>query len=630
MRVVALKDKAREDALLKSRSLVAMVIVLLLVTVLVGRLFYLQVIDHAHYTTLSHNNRVKIIPVAPIRGLIRDRNGVVLAQNQPSFSLEIIPEAVDDMDATLEGIAGIVDLRESDLQRFLKLRKHQRRFESIPLRLHLSDEEVARFAVNRHRFPGVDIEARLTRHYPLKEIMAHVVGYVGRINEQELDELDPANYSASTHIGKTGVEKAYETLLHGTVGYQNVETNAQGRVLRVLQYEAPRPGSDLQLHIDAGLQRVAMDALGEERGSVVAIDPSNGGVLALASAPGFDPNLFVHGIDPAAYSALRDSPDRPMFNRALRGQYPPGSTIKPFMGLAGLEFEIALAKGHTWCPGWYQLPGKEHKYRDWKRGGHGKTDLNWAIQRSCDVYFYQLAEALGIDNIHAFLSHFGFGQRTGLDIGGDAPGLLPSREWKRAVKRQPWYPGETLITGIGQGFNLATPLQLAVATAMLASHGHLYRPQVVDSIVQPASDELVPLDAVQQEYLPLKNHADWDTVIQGMIDVVHATRGTAHAIGIDAPYLIAGKTGTAQVFGIGQEEKYNEDEIAKRLRDHALFVAFAPARDPRIAVAVVVENGGGGSRTAAPIARKVMDYYLTEKLDVMPDTRAGANGGNVE
>ncbi len=607
---ITLKDKARESRLLRKRVLTALAVVLVLAAVLINRLVYLQVISHDHFATLSEKNRVKIVPIPPTRGLIYDRNGVVLAQNQPSFSLEVVPEAVDDMEMSLQGLAKIIDIREADLDRFRKLLKRKRAFEGIPLRFHLSEEEVARFAVNRHRFPGVDIEARLTRHYPLGATAAHVVGYVGRIDEQELQHLDAANYSGTSHLGKTGVEKAYESALHGKVGYQHVETNAQGRTLRVLDRTPPQPGDDLAIDIDVSLQAVAEAALTGENGAVVAIEPLTGGILALVSTPSYDPNLFVNGIDTRQYAGLQQSVNRPLFNRALRGQYPPGSTVKPFVGLAGLEFEATTTERETWCPGWYQLPGRAHRYRDWKRSGHGKLDLNGAMMQSCDVFFYDLALELGIDRIHSFMSRFGFGKRTGVDIGGEVAGLMPSREWKRAVRNQPWYPGETLITGIGQGFTLTTPLQLATATASLAQHGLRVQPRVVHTIIDPEAGESQAIEPVVQPTVTLKEPAHWDLIVQSMIDVVHGTRGTARSIGLDAPYTIAGKTGTAQVFTIGQEEKYEAEELEKRLRDHALFIAFAPVEEPRIAVAVLVENGGSGSKAAAPIARKVMDHYL--------------------
>ncbi len=613
---ITFKDKAWEFLLLKNRILIALLAVIGLMAALVLRMVYLQVISHDHFKTLSENNRVKVVPAPPTRGLVYDRNGVILAQNQPSYSLELVTEAVEDMDATLEGLKNLIDIRGTDLERFRKLIRRKPSFESIPLRFHLDDKEVARFAVNRHRFPGVDIHARLTRHYPLGTTAVHVVGYVGRVDERELQYLDVADYSGTSHIGKTGVEKAYEDVLHGSVGHQHVETNAQGRILRVLERNPPVPGKDLHLQIDASLQYAAEQALGVENGSVVVIEPNTGGVLALVSTPVYDPNLFVNGIDGKTYGALRDSPDRPLFNRALRGQYPPGSTVKPFMGLAGLEYDIELARSHTFCRGWYQLPGSSHRYRDWKKGGHGKADLNWAILRSCDVFFYEMALALGIDRMHDFMIRFGFGRKTGIDIGGELSGLMPSKDWKRGARGKPWYPGETLIAGIGQGFSLATPLQLAAAVSSLASRGRRLRPQVVQAVVEPETGDKVLFPAVTLEPYLASKAEHWATVIKGMEDVVHGSRGTARRIGRGAEYRIAGKTGTAQVFGIGQEEKYDASKIDKRLQDHALFISFAPVDRPMVAVAVVVENGGSGSKAAAPIARKVMDHYLLGRLSL--------------
>ena len=609
---IALKDKVREDAVVRGRLLAAVLGIGLVLALLVWRLVDLQVVSHEHFITQSENNRVKIVPEPPIRGLIYDRNGVLLAQNLPSYTLEVVPEAVEDLDATLADLTTIIDIPPRDLERFRTLSARKRSFESIPLKFRLSDGEVARFAVNRHRFPGVDIQARLTRHYPLGPVTAHVVGYVGRIDEAALQRIDPAQYSGTSHVGKTGVERAYEGMLHGQVGYQHVETNAQGRRLRVLERVSPAPGSDLYLHLDADLQREALAALGAESGAVVAIDPASGGVLALASSPTFDPNLFVNGIDSKTYGELSRSRLRPLFNRAIRGQYPPGSTIKPLFGLAGLHYGVELATAHTYCRGWYQLPNSSHRYRDWKRSGHGKVDLNWAILRSCDVYFYEMAQALGIDRMHEFMTRLGFGAPTGIDIAGEASGLMPSREWKRAARHKPWYRGETLITGIGQGFMLTTPLQLATATAVLATRGGRVEPRLVQPVASGAAAGDGP---AQRVALGLTDPTHWETVIKGMVDTVHTPRGTAHGIAGDMPYRMAGKTGTAQVFGIGQDEEYEEEKLKKTLRDHGLFIAFAPVDEPRIAVAVVVEHGGGGSKSAAPIARRVIDHYLLRPAD---------------
>jgi penicillin-binding protein 2 len=620
--VVTIKDAAWESQLFRGRSLVAAVCIAVMSLLLAGRMAHLQVLEHAHFATLSEDNRVKVVPVPPTRGLIFDRNGIVLAENVATFSLELVPEAVDDLDATVKALAEIVDIADVDWQRFRRTLQSSRRFERVPLRLRLSQEEVARFSVNRHRFPGVEVEARLSRYYPLGALTAHVVGYVGRINEKELRRIDAADYSGSTHIGKTGVEKSYEDQLHGEVGYQHVEINAQGRVLRVLERRDPVPGDNLTLYLDVGLQKSATEALSEESGAVVAIDPLTGGVVAMVSKPGFDANLFVDGIDRKTYRGLLRSAGRPLFNRALNGQYPPGSTIKPFLALAGLELGIEKARRKTWCPGWFRLPGKEHRYRDWKRSGHGHVALTDAIVESCDVYFYELALDMGIDRMHSFMRQFGFGERSGIDLSGETAGLNPSRGWKRAVKNQPWYPGETLITGIGQGFTLATPLQLAHATATLAMRGLRLSPRVVMQRERRggAGSEILDEAGPATRIAP-RNPANWQKIVDAMESVVHGSRGTARRIGSGAHYRIAGKTGTAQVFSIGQEEKYDEEAIAKKLRDHGLFVGFAPVERPRIAVAVLVENGGSGSRSAAPVTRKVMDHYMDSEAEPGPARR---------
>ncbi len=611
-RRITLKDNLLESRLFMFRTVQAIVGAALLLAILVGRLVYLQVFAHEHYRIQSEDNRVKIEPLPPNRGLIYDRNGVILAENLPSYRLEIIPEQVPDMEATLTALGEIVEIRPYDLERFHKALARSRSFVGVPLRLNLSDEEVARFAVNRHRFPGVEIRAGLSRHYPLGAELAHVVGYVGRINERDLKTLDEANYRGTTHTGKVGIEKTYEALLHGTVGYRQLEANAQGRTLRTLERFPPVPGSDLYLSIDVRLQRAASAAFGDYNGAAVAIDPRNGEVLAMVSLPSYDPNPFVRGIEYEDYQALQKDPDRPLFQRALRGQYPPGSTLKPFVGLAGLELGIIRPGTQTYCPGYYTLPGKERRYRDWKRSGHGMVDLAHAIRQSCDVYFYDLARSLGIDRMHDFLAQFGFGQKTGIDLLGESSGLLPSSAWKRRARREPWFPGETLISGIGQGFNLTTPLQLAVATATLATHGERRVPRLVAAIRPPDASDPRPREPSPVHHIPIVDESHWDTIIDAMVQVVHHRRGTARRIGHGIGYHIAGKTGTAQVFGLAQEEEYEEEEIAEKLRDHALFIAFAPAEAPKLAVAVIVENGGSGGAVAAPIARAIFDAYFGE------------------
>ncbi|MES9832318.1 MAG: penicillin-binding protein 2 [Candidatus Thiodiazotropha sp. L084R] len=603
----SIKDYLHESQLFLGRAIVSSILVIIALGLLVGRLFFLQVENHEHFTTLSQDNRVKLEPLPPTRGLIFDRNGTILAQNLPAYSLEIVPEKTKDLQTTIDRLSEIISINEEDIQRFHRLRKQRRRFDSIPIRVRLEEDEVARIAIHRHRFPGVDVKATLLRDYPQGVQTAHLLGYVGRINEKELQQIDTSNYSGTDFIGKNGVEKSYESMLHGQVGLQQVEVNAKGRVLRVLENQPPQPGDNLQLFLDMNLQSTALEALGEYNGAVVAMDIETGGVLTLVSKPGYNPNLFVDGISSKAYRALESSLDNPLFNRAIRGQYPPGSTVKPFIGLAGLEYDVVGFHQETYCPGYYQLPGKDHKYRDWKKWGHGKVDMHQAIVQSCDVYYYELARTLGIDRLHEFLTGFGFGIPSKVDLDGELSGLMPSRDWKQSKRREPWYPGETLIVGIGQGYFLATPLQLASATATLANRGHRIRPRVVATIESP---DKVKRDSPRiEDVLHQLDPEHWDQVISAMADVVEGQRGTARSIRSNE-YRIAGKTGTAQVFSVKQDEEYDEENTAKRKRDHALFVAFAPIESPKIAIAVVVENGGHGGSVAAPIARKVIDSYL--------------------
>ncbi|KXX64580.1 penicillin-binding protein 2 [Marichromatium gracile] len=605
------QDRKREQRIIATRSAIAALLVMLALALLVVRLLHLQVERHDHFSVLSQDNRVKIQPIPPTRGLIYDANGVLLAENHPSFSLEITIEKVTDLDATIAALSRIIPIDDKDRARFARLKRQRMRFQGVPIRLNLTPAEVARFSVNGHRFPGVDVRAELVRAYPLGPYTAHVLGYVGRINERELKRIDARNYAGTHFIGKGGIEKAHEDLLHGQVGHQQVEVNARGRVLRTLESQPPLPGRDLSLYLDINLQRATTDILGDRRGAIVAIDPRNGGVLALVSQPSFDPNLFVEGISQKDYHALLYSPDKPLFNRAIRGQYPPGSTVKPFVGLAGLIEGTVTAQSKAYCPGYFTLPGHSHRFRCWRRGGHGHVDLRAAMAESCDVYFYDLAHKLGIDRLHARLSEFGFGAVTGIDLAGELGGLLPSREWKQRVRNQPWFPGETVIMGIGQGAYLATPLQLAAATATLANHGHFIAPRVVRASRASEPATLTPEEAlpIVDHQIQVENPAHWDTVIDSMVAVIEDRHGTARKIR-SPDYRIAGKTGTAQVFTIGQSERYDAETVPERLKDHALFVAFAPVEDPRIAVAVVVENGGSGSATAAPIARRVIDAYL--------------------
>ncbi len=604
-----IKDNFREQRLFRARVLVSTALVTLLLLLLLLHLARLQIERHSHYTTLSQDNRVKLEPLPPTRGLVYDRNGVILAENLPTHSLEITPEQVVKLDQTLADLGQILEIRESDHQRFQKLFKQRRRFESIPIRTRLNEAEVARFAVNQYRFPGVSLRADPLRDYPVKEEIVHVLGYVGRINKEEVQTLDTTDYSGTNYIGKTGVEKFYEEILHGTVGHQQVEINVVGRPIRVLESTPPIAGEDLHLSIDIGLQKLAYDTLGENNGAIVAIDPRNGSILLMVSKPGFDPNPFVEGISTKEFKTLQESEDKPLFNRVLRGRYPPGSTVKPFIGLAGLETGVTDTSSQTFCRGYYQLPGVDHKYRDWLRSGHGGMNLEQAIVQSCDVYYYDLAKKLGIDRIHSYLSQFGFGIKSGIDISGDLTGLLPSREWKKKKRKAPWYIGETLIVGIGQGYFLATPLELASATATLAARGMRFPPRVVHA--SSTHGVAGPKNLIQAAGSPLTGLKRYniDHIIHAMAGVVEDKRGTARRIQSEQ-YRIAGKTGTAQVYSIAQDEEYDVEKLEKKMQDHALFIAFAPVEEPRIAIAVVVENGGSGSAVAAPIARQIMDRYL--------------------
>lgn len=609
---ITLKDSEHETGIVARRVYFSGFIVLLLIVVLILRVFYLTVLQHDHFTTLSKSNQVKISPIPPIRGLIYSREGVVLAENKPTYSLEVIPEQIDNVDKLITQLKEIISIEDKDIEGFKKALKKKRRFENVALRFNLNEEEVALFAVNRHRFPGVDVVAGLNRYYPLSEDLVHTIGYVARIDEDDIKKLDVSNYSGTSHIGKLGIEKSYESTLHGEVGYQQVEVNAQGRVIRVLDRTPPKPGENLHLTIDLSLQQIAIDALKDKRGAIVAIDPTNGDILTFVSSPGYDPNKFVNGIDSKSYKALLSSRDKPLINRVTRGKYPPGSTLKPFLGLVALNQGLKTLHDESWCPGWYSLKGHEHRYRDWKKQGHGHTNLHKAITQSCDVYFYILAYELGIDRIHQSLSKFGFGKETGIDIEGEASGLLPSREWKRKALGQAWFPGETLIMGIGQGYALTTPLQLAKATASLANKGTVIRPRLVSSTSNPITSEIKDLPVIKEESVSVKAESYWNDVVKSMRDVVHGVGGTAWRSGLNAEYEFAGKTGTAQVIGIAQDEEYDADEIAEEFQDHALFIAFAPVESPRIAIAIIVENGGGGSKAAAPIARKMFDDFMSD------------------
>jgi penicillin-binding protein 2 len=608
MRAGEIRDHLRESRLFGARLTIVASVVVALTAVLFLRLAYIQIINYRHFATLSQENRVKPVPIPPVRGTIFDRNGVVLAQNYPVLTLEVIPDQVDDIGTLLVELGKIVTLGERDLKLFAKQLRERPRFESLTLRTHLSDEEAARFALVRHRWNGAELRARLQRHYPQGALAVHAIGYVGRINEDEMDNIDRNAYRGTQHIGKLGIEQNYEETLLGQVGFKKVETDAHGRESRVLERIAPVAGQHLHLSLDARMQAIAEQALGNFKGVAIAIDPKTGAVLTFASTPTYDPNPFVNGIDSDTYATLRDGKDKPLLNRALNGQYAPGSTIKAFLGLAALGAGESPAK-QIICPGWYSLPGSSHRFRCWKKAGHGTVDLHTAVVQSCDVYFYKLAVTLGIDRLNTYLAGFGFGSQTAIDIRGESKGALPQPDAK-SRRGLEWQPGETVITGIGQGAVLVTPLQLAAAISGIANRGLRPQPRLVQSIEDPNTHISTPLPPALMPSSGAYTPEQFEIMVHNLTDVVNGEGGTARSIGWNAPYKIAGKTGTAQVKGLGQAESYVESRTAEHLRDHALFIAFAPADDPRIAVAVIVENGGHGGSVAAPIARKIMDQYL--------------------
>ena len=629
-RAQPLKEHWREQRLFLTRIGIAALCTLLATTLLIGRLVQLQIFDYEHFSDLSRGNRLRIEPLPPIRGLVFDRNGVVLAENRPTWQLLLTPEAVDDIPYTLNELTTADFIDSEDRARIEQLIRSQRRFEPVTLRYRVDEKDAYRFSVRSHRFPGVEIRPRLSRHYPFGAPTAHALGYVGSISAQDLERIDRTDYAGTAQIGKTGIEHQYEQLLHGSVGYRQQVVNAQGRILEGptaaftesgldtsgnIDTRLPTPGSNLVLGLDIRLQLAAYQALGDFRGAAVGVDPASGDILFLVSTPAFDPNLFAGGISRTAYRELNQDPDHPLFNRAIAGSYPPGSTVKPFFGLAALVHNSIDPLRRSMCPGFFTLPGNDHRYRDWKPAGHGLMDMHSAIVQSCDVYFYQIALALGIDTMHDFLGEFGFGAITGIDIRGEKAGINPSREWKQKSFSNPgdrvWFPGETVITGIGQGFTLTTPLQLAHATAVLAARGDRFKPRLVIATENGVTGVTERLSSVQLPTTAAPSENQWTAIHQAMAGVVVEPNGSGFAAFNTAQYTVAGKTGTAQVFTIEQEAEYDEDEIAERLRDHGLFVAYAPAEAPTIALAIVVENGGGGSRAAAPVARQILDAYFS-------------------
>ncbi len=609
----------------RARVLVASLAVVLGFLLLASRLVYLQVVRHDDLLEQAENNRTAIVPVVPNRGQILDRNGMVLATNYSAYTLEVTPAKIVNLEQTIDELSQVLDISLRDRRRFKKLREESKSFESLPLRTRLSDEEVAKFAAQRYRFPGVDIKARLFRNYPYGELGSHVIGYIGRINPSEKEKLDDsddqANYRGTEYIGKLGVEQSFEAQLHGTTGVDSVETSAGGRAMRKLASSPAIPGNTVKLSIDIKLQHLAEELFGDRRGALVALDPKTGEILAFVSKPTFDPNLFVEGIDSDSWQALNESPDKPLLNRALRGTYPPGSTYKPFMALAALETGLRTPEQSIADPGFFMLGG--HRFRDDKEGGHGTVNMYSSIVQSCDTYYYVLANDMGVDTIHDQLQRFGFGELTGIDIHGEVRGLLPSTAWKRKAYRradqQKWYAGETISLGIGQGYNNFTMLQLASATATLANNGVKMKPHLVKEVVDTLTqaNRSTTHESMGEAIAKAANIA---VIKNAMVGV--NIEGTSASSFRGAPYTSGGKTGTAQVVQIKQNEKYVASKMEERFRDHALFTAFAPADNPKIALAIIVENAGFGAQNSAPIARRVIDYWLLNQYPSVEDIQA--------
>jgi penicillin-binding protein 2 len=618
---IELKDYLRETNLILGRLIALLILLGILAFILIARVWYLQIYNNERFEVLSKDNRVRLVPVPPVRGQIFDRNGAVLAENIPVFTLEILPQDVEDMDKLLDDLSKIIEVSPADIRKFRAQVRSHRSFEPQTLKVNLSEKELARFSVDRHRLRGAKVQARLQRNYPFGGEMAHVLGYVGRINQRDKASIDAKSYKGTDYIGKRGIEAKYEEHLLGQVGVEQIETNAHGERIRTLDRNPPVSGDDIYLNIDVQLQIKAREALGDRRGSVIAIEPASGHVLAFVSNPVYDPNKFVNGIDHRSYNALRDDVNRPLFNRAISGRYAPGSTIKGLVSMAGIENGWNPNKTIA-CPGYYTLKGSSHRYRCWRRSGHGVTSLIESLMYSCDVYYYQLANTLGIDKLSEFLKNFGLGSVTGIDLDGEPSGLVPSRQWKRKRRGVSWYPGDTLNVGIGQGDVLVTPLQLGVMTATLANRGKRIEPRIVGRMEHSLNGKnehgISRLQGANLGQVSA-NEQSFNSIIEAMTAVVAHSRGTAHrSAGLNPEYTMAGKTGTAQVVAIAQGAKYDASKLNDFQKDHALFISFAPVEKPEIAIAVIVENGGSGSGAAAPVARKVADFYLLERKSNTP------------
>lgn len=629
MQQETIKDYSKDGRTFKLRAILALTLVTLIFMILLGRVYFLQVVEHERYAAISDRNRIQLQPVPPRRGLIYDRNGILLADNQPTFSVTLLREEISQIDETLDALSRLIEISERDIERFRqRLQQRRRPYESVPLRFRLTEEEIAKISVNYHKLPGVQVEADLIRYYPYGASAVHALGYVGRINERDLETLDATKYAGTNYVGKLGIERFYEPLLHGEVGSRKVETNARGRVLRVLEQNDPTPGADIQLSIDLRLQQFTEKLLEGRRAAVVALDPKTGGILALVSTPTYDPNLFVMGISTKDYSGLQEDLDIPLFNRAVRGGYKPGSTLKPMVAMAAIDSGTVRPDYTIWDPGFYQITPGGRKYRDWRRGGHGRVTLPISITQSVNTWYYDVGHRMGNEPMSRYLRMFGFGQVTALDTPEAIIGVLPTAEWKRAAFNEPWYPGDSVNMSIGQGYVVVTPLQLAIAAKVLANRGQWHQPRLLKGVIEGPEDEqflTLPNEIIESRPVPdnfnARDPAFWDPVIQGMVDVVHGPTGTARRVSQGMTYQMASKTGTAQVVAIPDDGRYKAEELSERNRDHALFIAFAPVDDPQIAIAVVIENGGGGSSVAAPIARQVMDawihseYHFEEELD---------------
>ncbi|HCE2189970.1 TPA: penicillin-binding protein 2 [Vibrio parahaemolyticus] len=621
-----IRDYQAEARLFASRAIVAFFGIVVLMGLLVANMYNIQVNQFQDYQTRSNDNRIKVVPIAPNRGLIYDRNGVLLAENRPVFNLELTPEKIKDIDATIQELQTILEITPEQIERFHRERKRTRRFKSVPLLTQLNEKQVAVFSVNQYRFPGVEISATLKRYYPYGEVLTHVIGYVSRINDRDMQRLireeKDANYQATRDIGKLGIEKYYEDLLHGTAGYQEVEVNSRGRVIRTLKYVPPVPGKDIVLNLDINLQLYVHQLLDGRRGSAIVLDPRDNGVLAMVSSPSYDPNAFVHGISGKAYRDLLNDKNRPLVNRTTLGIYPPASTIKPFMAVAALQEGVITPNTTRNDPGYWRIPNSDTRpFRDWLRWGHGRVDVIKSIEESVDTFYYQIAYDLGIDRISNWMMMFGFGDYTGIDIYEESKANMPTRDWKMSRHKTPWYKGDTIPVGIGQGYWTATPMQIAKATSVLVNNGAVSAPHLLKSTIDNGDNFEEQEISEYVTYPPIQNVPEkyWDIAKEGMRRVNHGTRGTARRSFYNMSYQTAGKSGTAQVFGLGENEEYNADEIAEHLRDHALFTGFAPFDDPKVIVTLVLENAGGGSSNGGPMARKIFDRVVLGPEEIKPE-----------